>query len=72
LKVLVKDCGYENPNRIVRDRIVFGTKSLKVREKKINEGSDLTLEKALDIAPTYELSQKQLETMNIGEDSFTN
>ena len=68
LKVLVKDCGYENPDRIVRDGIVFGTKSSKVREKLINEGSDLTLEKAVDIALTYELSQKQLQTMNIGED----
>ena len=68
LKVLVKDCGYENPDRIVRDRIVFGTKFSKVREKLINEGFDLTLEKAVDIALTYELSKKQLQTMNIGED----
>lgn len=68
LKVLVKDCGYENPDKIVRDGIVFGIKSSKVREKLINEGSDLTLEKAVDIALTYELSQKQLQTMNIGED----
>lgn len=72
LKVLVKDCGYENPDRMVRDRIVFGTKSSKVREKLINEGSDLTLEKALDIARTYEMSQKQLQTMNTGEDPNVN
>ena len=72
LKVLVKDCGYENPDRMVRDRIVFGTKSSKVREKLINEGSDLTLEKAGDIARTYELSQKHLQTMHIGEDTNVN
>lgn len=72
LKVLVKDCGYENPDRMVRDRIVFGTKSSKVREKLINEGSELTLEKALDIARTFELSQKQLQTMNVGEDPNVN
>ena len=57
---------------MVLDRIVFGTKSSKVREKIINEGSDLTLGKALDIARTYELSQKQLHTMNIGEDPNVN
>ncbi|CAC5425304.1 unnamed protein product [Mytilus coruscus] len=72
LKVLVKDCQYANPDRMVRDRIVFGTKSSKVREKLINEGSELTLEKALDIARTYELSQRQLQTMNIGEDPNVN
>ena len=57
---------------MVRDRIVFRTKSSKVREKLINEGSDLTLEKALDIARTYEFSQKQLQAMNIGEDPNVN
>ena len=57
---------------MVRDRIVFGTKSSKVREKLINEGSDLTLEKAVDIARTYELSQKHLQTMHIGEDTNVN
>ncbi|CAC5365290.1 unnamed protein product [Mytilus coruscus] len=72
LKVLVKDCQYANPDRMVRDRIVFGTKSSEVREKLINEGSELTLEKALDIARTYELSQRQLQTMNIGEDPNVN
>ncbi|CAC5360351.1 unnamed protein product [Mytilus coruscus] len=72
LKVWVKDCQYANPDRMVRDGIVFGTKSSKVREKLINEGSELTLEKALDIARTYELSQRQLQTIKIGEDPNVN
>ena len=72
MKVLVKDCGYEKPDRMVRDLLGFGTKSSKVREKLINNGSDLTLEKALDIARTYELSQKQLQTMHVGEDPNVN
>lgn len=36
--------------RSVRDRIVIGVKSLKIREKLINVASDLTLQKALYIA----------------------
>ena len=36
LKVQVKDCGYDNAEEMVRDRIVFGIKSDKVREKLIN------------------------------------
>ena len=46
-------------------------RSPKIREKLINEGSDLTLEKAIDIARTYELSKQQLKTMN-GEDTSIN
>ena len=53
---------------MIRDHIVFGIKSTKVREKLINEGFDLTLEKCMDISRTYELSQKQLKSMNSGED----
>ena len=71
LKVLFKECGYQAglEDEMIRDHIVFGVKSTKVREKLINEGNALTLEKCMDIARTYELSQKQLKTMNSGEDA---
>ena len=46
---------------MIRDRIVFGTNSRKIREKLINEGKELTLDKAIDIARTYEMSQSQME-----------
>lgn len=49
LKVLAKDCAYINTGETVRDKTVFGTKRAKVREKLINQGSDLTLEKAINI-----------------------
>ena len=49
---------------MIRDRIVFGTSSERVREKLINEGDKLTLEKAVQIAQTYECSQQQLKTMS--------
>ena len=35
----------------------------KGREKLVHEGSDLTQEKAIDIAQTEEISQGQLQTM---------
>ena len=47
LKVKVKDCGYDNSDEMVRDRIVFGIKSDKIREKLIMQGSELTLDKAI-------------------------
>ena len=49
---------------MVRDRIVFGTNSSKIREKLIMEGDELTLEKATRAARTCETSQAQLKTMS--------
>ncbi|XP_045182664.2 uncharacterized protein K02A2.6-like [Mercenaria mercenaria] len=65
LKVLLRDCGYpvEMNEDLVRDQIVFGIRSQKIREKLINEGSDLTLQKTLDIARTVEMSQVQCQSM---------
>ena len=70
LKLLIKECGYDQTfhDYMIRDHIVFGIKSSKVREKMINEGDDLTLEKCMNLARTHELSKKQLKTMNTSED----
>ena len=48
---------------MVRDRVVIGCYSQKVREKLIQEGYELTLEKAVDIARTQEMSNTQLQSM---------
>ena len=66
LKLLVKDCSYPNPDKMVRDGIVFGTNSAKVREKLINVGSELTLEKAVDVGRLHEISKAQLQSMAVG------
>ena len=63
LKLLVKDCNYPNSEEMIRDRIVFAINSPRVREKLLCHGPDLTLEKAIDIARSHELSQQQLKTM---------
>ena len=70
LKLLIRECDYDvgQQDNMIRDHIVFGIKSSKVREKLISEGDDLTLEKCMNIARTHELSQKQLKSMNPGED----
>ena len=71
LKLLVKDCGYGDPGEMVRDRVVIGCHATKTREKLIQEASDFTLEKAIDIARTDEMSKTQLETM-ANEDASIN
>ena len=40
----------KEPDEMIRDRIVLGRNSRKIREKLINEGKDLALDKAIDIA----------------------
>ena len=49
LKVLVKDCGYQEEERMVRDAIVFCCKHPKVREKCLDQADTLTCEKAIEI-----------------------
>ena len=69
LKLLVRDCSFKEPDEMIRDRIVFGTNSRKIREKLINEGKELSLDKAVDIARTYEMSQSQMKSMEAGDES---
>ena len=47
----------------MRDRIVFGTKSAKVRDKLIDSGSDLAIERATEVARVDEVSVQQLKEM---------
>ncbi|RXN35724.1 Retrovirus-related Pol polyprotein from transposon 412 [Labeo rohita] len=63
LRLLVKDCNYANSDEMIQERIVFGIYSPKVREKLLNMGSELTLEKAIDVARSHELAQAQLKTI---------
>ena len=55
---------------MIRDRIVFGINSSKIRQKPINMGKDLTLDKTIQIAQEYEYSQEQLKTMSSSEVNY--
>ena len=57
------DCDFKDPEEMIRDRIVLGTNSLKVREKLISKGAKLTFDKAIVIARSHESSQAQLTVM---------
>ena len=64
LQLLAQDCKLHDNNEMVRDKIVFGTNSSKVRAKLILEGVKLALDKAIQIARNYETSQAQLKSMS--------
>ena len=63
LKLRAQDCNYAERDNMIRDRIVFGCSSEKCREKLINEGEKLTMDKAIQIVQNYEYCQKQLSSM---------
>ena len=56
---------------MIRDHIVFRIRSGKIREELIKAGDGLILDKAIDIARTYELSQTQSKKMD-NEDKTVN
>ena len=65
LRILAQDCDFKDPEEMIQDRIVFGTNSLKVREKLISKGAKLTLDKAIEIARSHESSEAQLTAMAV-------
>ena len=63
LRILAQDRDFKDPKEMTRNGIVFGTNSLKVREKLISKGAKLTLDKAIEIARSHKSSQAQLTAM---------
>ena len=73
LKILVRDCHFVDVDRRLRDAIVYNCYHEKVREKCLDEGDNLTLDKAIGIGQTFEVSKKGLrELSNRGEDASVN
>ena len=69
LRIRARDCNFRmNENTditedMIRDRIVFRCSEPKVREKLINEGDKLTMDKAIQIVQNFEYCQQQLHSM---------
>ena len=61
LKILGKDCGYQEEERMVQDTIVFRCKHPKVCEKCLDLANELTCEKAIEIGRNHENESKQSE-----------
>ena len=72
LKILVKDCGYQEEERMVRDAIVFRCKHPKVREKCLDQADALTCEKAIEIGRNYETNLSSLKKLASDEDPTVN
>ncbi|XP_068726228.1 uncharacterized protein [Montipora capricornis] len=64
LKTRAKSCeiGHQQDS-LIRDRIVFGVSSTRLKERLLRESSDLTLEKAVSLCRAAEASAKQLKEL---------
>ena len=58
---------YQEPDEMVRDKIVFRINSPAIRQKLFIEGSDLSLNHAVEIAHCHELSKSQMRIMSAFE-----
>ena len=65
LRIVSKDCHFTDTDRRLRDAIVFHCYSDKVREKCLDEGDELTLEKAIEIGQVHEISQQGLKELSL-------
>ena len=62
------DCEYTDPDDVLIAAIIAGVRHVKVQERHLDQGSDLTLAKALSIGHQYENSQSQLKLIRGVED----
>ena len=70
LKILVKNCGYEAmEDRMVRDAIVLRAHHPAVREKCLDMGDDLTLEKSVSIGQNHEITLETQKAIEGDEDA---
>lgn len=63
IKLSARDCNYKDPEEMIRDRIVFGINADQVRERLLNEGESLTLDKTIQIAQSFEYTRQQMKQM---------
>ena len=72
LKILVKDCGHQEEERVVRNAIVFRCQHPKVREKCLDQADVLTCEKTIETGRNYETNLSSLEKLASDEDPTVN
>ena len=64
-RTLVDDCGYDPAfkEETLRDMLVFGLKSDKVRKDAISKGNSLTFQQVYDLAKTEESTKAQMQAI---------
>ena len=69
LRMIIMDCSYTDADDILVDYIIDGVKDLKLQEKLLDKGGELTLAQAITLGQQFELSRKQMAELHYGEDT---
>ncbi|XP_050548028.1 uncharacterized protein LOC126909633, partial [Daktulosphaira vitifoliae] len=62
LRTLASSCEFSETENMVRDKLIIGINQLEIKEKLLHE-SDVTLEKAIDIAKKWVATKEQINEM---------
>ncbi len=62
LRILAKECEFLEKDNMIRDKIVFSTKTKALKERLLRE-KDLTLLKAIDLCKSAEITEKEMRSM---------
>lgn len=66
LRLRARDCQFkDHEDEMIRDRLVIGTNNGSIREKLINVGEELTLDRAVHIAQSHEYCRQQMASMDL-------
>ncbi|XP_031436483.1 uncharacterized protein LOC105909398 [Clupea harengus] len=68
LRLILMNCEYTDPDDMLIDAIIAGVRDKRVKERLLERGEDLTLNKAIGITQQFEASQKQTKIVR-DEDS---
>ena len=66
LRIIAKDCEFQEEDNMVRDKVVYGVMDKKVQERMLRK-SDLTLQDAIDYCRAAESSKSQLAEIRGGD-----
>lgn len=66
IRKIAENCNYKEKDRMLRDRIVIGVKDQRTQQKLL-EIKELTLEKAIDVCRSAELSKEHMKALNNSE-----
>ena len=61
IRILVEECHFTNPDEHIIDALIFGSNSKRTQTKLLEKDATLTLDTALDIARTEEVTSKQVK-----------
>ena len=61
IRTLVNLCNYSNPDEMTLDTLIFGIQSVRVQTKLIELDNALTIDKAIEIARTEEITKSQVQ-----------